>query len=150
MAERGAGRRSQHVDVVAAQGNGGQKITLFRNSTGRGFHCCGYNAESTPPNTIMAKIILPPLIAARNDAPVSPATKVDRASKGQWAAHGKSVTFGVLRGLVEVGPPTLSMTLLIPPKLSSAMVIMWWKRTPGTVGLRWRGSVQRWDERKTE
>jgi hypothetical protein len=40
------------------------------------------------------------------------------------AAYGKSVTFGVMRGLVEVGPPTSSMTLLISPRLSRATVIM--------------------------
>ncbi len=56
---------SQHVDVVAAQGNGGQKIYLVpQYDLVAVFTAGGYNAESTPPNTIMAKIVLPALIAA--------------------------------------------------------------------------------------
>lgn len=57
---------SQHVDVIAAQGNGGQKIYLVPQfDLVAVFTAGGYNAESTPPNTIMAKIILPALMAAR-------------------------------------------------------------------------------------
>ncbi len=56
---------SEHVDVVAAQGNGGQKIYLApQYNLVAVFTGGGYNAESTPPNTIMAKIILPALMAA--------------------------------------------------------------------------------------
>lgn len=56
---------SQHVDVVAAQGNGGQKIYLVpQYNLVAVFTAGGYNAESTPPNTIMAKIVLPALMAA--------------------------------------------------------------------------------------
>jgi CubicO group peptidase (beta-lactamase class C family) len=55
----------QHVDVIAAQGNGGQKIYLVpQYDLVAVFTAGGYNAESTPPNTIMAKIILPALMAA--------------------------------------------------------------------------------------
>ena len=54
---------SQHVDVVAAQGNGGQKIYLVpQYDLVAVFTAGGYNAESTPPNAIMATIILPRLI----------------------------------------------------------------------------------------
>jgi CubicO group peptidase (beta-lactamase class C family) len=56
---------AQHVDVIAAQGNGGQKIYLVpQYDLVAVFTAGGYNAESTPPNTIMAKIILPALMAA--------------------------------------------------------------------------------------
>ncbi|MGA2650566.1 MAG: hypothetical protein ABSF28_08580 [Terracidiphilus sp.] len=52
-------------DVVAAQGNGGQKIYLVPHyDLVAVFTAGGYNAESTPPNAIMAKIILPALIEA--------------------------------------------------------------------------------------
>lgn len=58
---------SQHVDVIAAQGSGGQKIYLVPQfDLVAVFTAGGYNAESTPPNTIMAKIILPRLMAATN------------------------------------------------------------------------------------
>jgi CubicO group peptidase (beta-lactamase class C family) len=58
---------SQHVDVIAAQGNGGQKIYLVpQYDLVAVFTAGGYNAESTPPNTIMSKIILPALMAARD------------------------------------------------------------------------------------
>jgi CubicO group peptidase (beta-lactamase class C family) len=56
---------SEHVDVVAAQGNGGQKIYLVpQYDLVAVFTAGGYNAESTPPNTMMAKIVLPALMAA--------------------------------------------------------------------------------------
>jgi CubicO group peptidase (beta-lactamase class C family) len=64
---------SQHVDVVAAQGNGGQKIYLVpQYDLVAVFTAGGYNAESTPPNTIMAKIILPALMkaATRKQIPI--------------------------------------------------------------------------------
>ena len=58
---------AQQVDVIAAQGNGGQKIYLVpQYDLVAVFTAGGYNAESTPPNTIMAKIILPALMAARD------------------------------------------------------------------------------------
>ena len=54
---------SRHVDVVAAQGNGGQKIYLVpQYDLVAVFTGGGYNADWTPPNTIMAKIILPRVI----------------------------------------------------------------------------------------
>ena len=54
------------MDVVSAQGNGSQKIYLVpQYDLVAVFTAGGYNAESTPPNTIMAKIILPTLIAAQ-------------------------------------------------------------------------------------
>ena len=58
---------SQHVDVLAAQGNGGQKIYLVpQYDFVAVFTGGGYNAESTPPNSIMAKIILPTLMKAEH------------------------------------------------------------------------------------
>jgi len=55
----------QHVDVIAAQGNGGQKIYLVpQYDLVAVFTAGGYNAESTPPNTIMATIILPAMMRA--------------------------------------------------------------------------------------
>jgi CubicO group peptidase (beta-lactamase class C family) len=59
----------QHVDVIAAQGNGGQKIFLVpQYDLVAVFTAGGYNAESTPPNTIMATIVLPALMkAARHE-----------------------------------------------------------------------------------
>jgi hypothetical protein len=56
-------RGSQQVVVAAAQGNGGQKIYVAPQ-----YHLVAvftggsYNAESTPPNTIMEKIILPTIM----------------------------------------------------------------------------------------
>ncbi|MDR3751802.1 MAG: serine hydrolase [Terracidiphilus sp.] len=55
----------QHVNLVSAQGNGGQKIYLVpQYDLVAVFTAGGYNAESTPPNSIMAKIVLPALMAA--------------------------------------------------------------------------------------
>jgi CubicO group peptidase (beta-lactamase class C family) len=67
---------TKHVDVIAAQGNGGQKIYLVpQYDLVAVFTAGGYNAESTPPNTIMANIILPALMAARDHARVPLPTK---------------------------------------------------------------------------
>ncbi len=63
---------ARRVDIVAAQGNGGQKIYLVpQYDLVAVFTAGGYNAESTPPNTVMAKVILPQLIRAyaRSAAP---------------------------------------------------------------------------------
>jgi CubicO group peptidase (beta-lactamase class C family) len=65
----------QRVDLIAAQGNGGQKIYLApQYGLVAVFTAGGYNAESTPPNTIMAKIILPALMKApsRKQTPIHP------------------------------------------------------------------------------
>ncbi len=66
---------SQHVNLVAAQGNGGQKIYLVpQYDFVAVFTGGGFNADSTPPNTIMAKIILPRLmeVAGRGKAAAAP------------------------------------------------------------------------------
>lgn len=58
---------AQQVVIVAAQGNGGQKIYIAPQ-----YHLVavftggGYNADSTPPNTIMEKLILPRLMRPVN------------------------------------------------------------------------------------
>lgn len=49
-------------------------------------------------------------------------------------AYGNSATFGVTRGLIEVGPPSLLITLDISPLLPNATVIIWWNRIPGFLG----------------
>jgi CubicO group peptidase (beta-lactamase class C family) len=55
---------AQHVDVVAAQGNGGQKIYLVpQYDLVAVFTGGAYNVNGTPPNAIMAKIILPAVMA---------------------------------------------------------------------------------------
>ena len=52
---------TQHVDVIAAEGHGGQKIYLVpQYDLVAVCTAGGYNAASTPPNT-MAKIVLPRL-----------------------------------------------------------------------------------------
>lgn len=55
----------QRVVIDAAQGNGGQKIYVSpQYRLAAVFTGGGYNAPSTPPNTIMEKIILPALMKA--------------------------------------------------------------------------------------
>jgi hypothetical protein len=55
---------AQQIVIVAAQGNGGQKIYIAPQChLVAVFTAGGYNAESTPPNTIMEKIILPSLMS---------------------------------------------------------------------------------------
>jgi CubicO group peptidase (beta-lactamase class C family) len=54
----------QHVHLVAAQGNGGQKIYLVpQYDLVAVFTGGAYNVDGTPPNSIMAKIILPAVMA---------------------------------------------------------------------------------------
>ena len=54
---------TQQIIVPAAQGNGGQKIfVLPQYDLVAVFTAGGYNADATPPNTIMEKIILPRLV----------------------------------------------------------------------------------------
>jgi CubicO group peptidase (beta-lactamase class C family) len=66
----------QHVDVIAAQGNGGQKIYLVpQYDLVAVFTAGGYNAESTPPNSIMANIILPKLMKIGSRVKISSAPK---------------------------------------------------------------------------
>jgi CubicO group peptidase (beta-lactamase class C family) len=66
----------QQVVVAAAQGNGGQKIfVLPQYDLVAVFTAGGYNADSTPPNTIMEKIILPRLMAAVGNSKAASAPK---------------------------------------------------------------------------
>ncbi len=65
---------AQQVTIVAAQGNGGQKIFIApQYHLVAVFTAGGYNAESTPPNTIMEKIILPSLMS---NVPISGQTSM--------------------------------------------------------------------------
>lgn len=63
---------AQQIVVIAAQGNGGQKIYIAPE-----YHLVAvftggsYNAESTPPNTIMEKLILPRLLEAASHGKAS-------------------------------------------------------------------------------
>ena len=58
---------AQQIVVAAAQGNGGQKIFIVPEyDLVAVFTAGGYNAESTPPNTIMEKIILPRLAGMKH------------------------------------------------------------------------------------
>ena len=63
----------QQTIVIAAQGNGGQKIYIAPQfGLVAVFTGGGYNAESTPPNTIMERIILPKLMnGATSPMPVT-------------------------------------------------------------------------------
>lgn len=59
---------SQHVNVVAAQGNGGQKIYLVpQYDLVAVFTGGAYSVDGTPPNAIMAKIIVPAAMAGAAD-----------------------------------------------------------------------------------
>jgi CubicO group peptidase (beta-lactamase class C family) len=59
---------SQHVNLVAAQGNGGQKIYLVpQYDLVAVFTGGAYNVDGTPPNSIMAKVILPAAMSAAED-----------------------------------------------------------------------------------
>jgi CubicO group peptidase (beta-lactamase class C family) len=56
----------QRVDMMAAQGNGGQKIYLLPQFDFIGVFTAGdYNSDGAPPNRIMIQTILPALLAAR-------------------------------------------------------------------------------------
>lgn len=57
----------QRVDLIAAQGNGGQKIYLLPQYDFIGVFTAGdYNSDGAPPNKIMINTILPALLAAHN------------------------------------------------------------------------------------
>jgi CubicO group peptidase (beta-lactamase class C family) len=63
----------EHVNMVAAQGNGGQKIYLVpQYDLVAVFTGGAYNIDGTPPNSIMAKIILPALMSAHSRTPATP------------------------------------------------------------------------------
>ncbi len=66
----------REVVVPAAQGNGGQKIFILpQYDFVAVFTGGGYNADSTPPNTIMEKIILPRLMEAEAQGKASSAPR---------------------------------------------------------------------------
>lgn len=57
---------TRRVDVVAATGNGGQKIFLVPSLDVVAVFTGGaYNAQDTPPNAVMIEVLLPALLAAR-------------------------------------------------------------------------------------
>lgn len=57
---------TRRVDMVVAQGNGGQKIYLVPSLDLVAVFTGGaYNAEDTPPNAVMRNVLLPALLAAR-------------------------------------------------------------------------------------
>jgi CubicO group peptidase (beta-lactamase class C family) len=67
---------AQQIVVAAAQGNGGQKIFILpQYDLVAVFTAGGYNADSTPPNTIMEKIILPRLMEAAGRGKAASAPK---------------------------------------------------------------------------
>ncbi|HVW11222.1 MAG TPA: serine hydrolase [Bryobacteraceae bacterium] len=58
---------NQRVDMIAAQGNGGQKIYLLPQYDFIAVFTAGdYNSDGAPPNKIMIRTILPALIAAHS------------------------------------------------------------------------------------
>lgn len=58
---------AERVHMVAAQGNGGQKIYLLAQFDLVAVFTAGdYNSDGAPPNRIMRDVILPALIAARD------------------------------------------------------------------------------------
>lgn len=64
---------TQRVDMVAAQGNGGQKIYLLPQYDLVAVFTAGdYNSDGAPPNKIMIRIVLPALIAAYARKGLSP------------------------------------------------------------------------------
>jgi CubicO group peptidase (beta-lactamase class C family) len=64
-------RAPRRVDIIAAQGNGGQKIYLVpQYQLVAVFTGGAYNADWTPPNTIMVKIILSKLLSRTDSAQV--------------------------------------------------------------------------------
>jgi CubicO group peptidase (beta-lactamase class C family) len=64
---------SQHVNMIAAQGNGGQKIYLLPQYDLVAVFTGGdYNSGNAPPNRMMIKIILPALISAYSRDSASP------------------------------------------------------------------------------
>jgi CubicO group peptidase (beta-lactamase class C family) len=63
---------AQHFHLVAAQGNGGQKIYLLSQYDLVAVFTGGaYNDESTPPNTIMAQIVIPALMKVGSHKSIS-------------------------------------------------------------------------------
>ncbi len=63
---------AEQVVVTSAQGNGGQKIYIAsKYHLVAVFTAGAYNADSTPPNTIMEKLILPRLMQSVNRAKTS-------------------------------------------------------------------------------
>ena len=56
---------TRRVDMVVAQGNGGQKIYLVPSLDLVAVFTGGaYNAEDTPPNAVMRNVLLPALLAS--------------------------------------------------------------------------------------
>ncbi len=78
---------TRRVDYSSAQGNGGQKIYLMpQHELVVVFTGGDYNSGASPPNRIMATLILPALLAAQANAPAPAATPPRR-----WLSAGSSV-----------------------------------------------------------